>query len=84
MVGENQPYRLMVKIGCLEVTTLQLQGIKEMDTASGVVWPNLPLNKKAFSPDFLTEGNHILSKVGFATAQRSFLQLKSNSGHREI
>lgn len=64
MVGENQPYRLMVKSGCLEVTTLQLQGIKEMDTASGVVWPNLPLNKKGFSPEFLTEGNSHSLKGG--------------------
>lgn len=36
----------MVKIGCPAVTTLQFQGLKEMDMASAVVLSSLPLTKK--------------------------------------
>lgn len=36
----------MVKVGCPEVATLQFQGLKEMDMASGVLWSSLPLTKK--------------------------------------
>ena len=77
MVGENQPYRLMVKIGCLEVTTLQFQGIKEMDMASGVVWPKLPpTKKKPFSPEFLTEGNSHSLKGGVCCCTEELSPIK--------
>ena len=69
----------MVKIGCPAVTTLQFQGLKEMDMASAVVLSSLPLTKKnrTLLQSSLQRGVHILSEVGFVTARRRFLQLKA-------
>lgn len=75
----------MVKIGCPAVTTLQFQGLKEMDMASAVVLSSLPLTKKKqnSSPEFFTEGSSHSFRGGVCYCTE-ISPIKSNSGHREI